>query len=78
MVAWTLGVPTARVEATPLEIVGAPWPNVILQNRAQSKSTLLPLPQQIIAWERDGAHYTLVAHNRTFRIFSTCGHGVRS
>jgi hypothetical protein len=78
MVAWTLGVPTARVEATPLDIVGAPWPNVILQNRAQSKSTLLPLPQQIIAWERAGAHYTLVAHNRTFRIFSTCGHGVHS
>jgi hypothetical protein len=76
MVAWTLGVPTARIEATPLGIVGAPWPNVILQNRAQSKSTLLPLPQQIIAWEHAGAHYTLVAHNRTFRIFSTCGHRV--
>jgi hypothetical protein len=74
MVAWTLGVPTSRIEATPLGIVGPPWPNVILQNRAQSKSRLLPLPQQIIAWEHEGAPYTLVAHNRTFRIFSTCAH----
>ena len=72
MLAWTLGVPTLRVQATPLTMVGAPWPNVVFQNRAQSKSTLLPLPQQIIAWERAGAHYRLVAHNRTFRVFSTC------
>jgi hypothetical protein len=72
MVAWMLGVPTSRVEATPLTIVGAPWPNVILQNRAQSKSTLLPLPKQIIAWEQAGAPYKLIVHNRTFRIFSTC------
>ncbi|HEY2657305.1 MAG TPA: hypothetical protein VGI55_16075 [Solirubrobacteraceae bacterium] len=72
MVAWTLGVRTLRVEAEPSQLAGPPWPNVILQARAQSKSTLLPTPAQIIAWERAGAHYTLVAHVRTFRVFSTC------
>jgi hypothetical protein len=73
MVAWTLGVRTLRVEATPLTgIVGPPWPNVILQTRAQSKSALLPLPQQILAWEREGAPYRLIVHVGTFRIFSTC------
>ena len=72
MVAWTLGVRTLGVEAEPTRLAGPPWPNVILQTRAQSKSTLLPTPAQIRAWERDGAHYTLVAHVRTFRLFSTC------
>jgi hypothetical protein len=72
MVAWRLGVRTLRVEAEPPTVVGAPWPNVILQTRAQSNSTLLPLPAQILAWERDGAHYRLIAHKRTFRVFSTC------
>jgi hypothetical protein len=72
MVAWTLGVRTLRVQAEPSQLAGPPWPNVILQTRAQSKSTLLPTPAQIIAWERAGAHYTLVAHVRTFRVFSTC------
>ncbi|MBV9192519.1 MAG: hypothetical protein JO168_00140 [Solirubrobacterales bacterium] len=72
MAAWNLGVPTARITATPLGLVGAPWPNVLLQNRAQSNSTLLPLPEQIAAWERAGAHYRLIVHNRTFRVFTTC------
>jgi hypothetical protein len=78
MVAWTLGVRTLRIEATPPRgIVGPPWPNVILQARAQSKSRLLPLPQQILAWEREGAHYTLIARSRTFRVFSTCPKAAR-
>jgi hypothetical protein len=72
MVAWTLGVRTLRVTAEPSSLAGPPWPNVILQARAQSNSTLLPTPTQIIAWERDGAHYRLAAHVRTFRVFSTC------
>ena len=72
MVAWTLDVHTLRVEAEPANLAGPPWPNVILQTRAQSNSTLLPTPQQIIAWEHDGAHYRLIAHVRTFRVFSTC------
>jgi hypothetical protein len=72
MAAWTLGVHTLRIEATPSKIAGPPWPAVILQARAQSNSRLLPTPQQIIAWEHDGAPYKLVAHVRTFRVFSTC------
>lgn len=72
MVAWTLGVHTLRIEATPSKLAGAPWPAVILQTRAQSNAHLLPTPQQIIAWEHDGAPYRLVAHVRTFRVFSTC------
>ncbi len=72
MVAWTLGVHTLRIQATPSKLVGPPWPAVILQTRAQSNAHLLPTPQQIIAWEHDGAPYRLVAHVRTFRVFSTC------
>jgi hypothetical protein len=72
MVAWTLGVHTLRVEAEPSKLAPPPWPAVILQARAQSTSTLLPTPQQIIAWEHEGAPYKLVAHVRTFRVFSTC------
>jgi hypothetical protein len=72
MVAWTLGVHTLRIEATPSNLAGPPWPTVILQARAQSNSTLLPTPQQIIAWEHAGAPYRLAAHVRTFRVFSTC------
>ncbi len=72
MTAWTLGVHTLRVEATPTNLVGPPWPAVILQTRAQSNSRLLPTPAQIIAWEHAGARYRLVAHVRTFRVFSTC------
>jgi hypothetical protein len=72
MVAWTLGVHTLRIEATPSKMVGPPWPAVILQTRAQSTSHLLPTPAQIIAWEQAGARYRLVAHVRTFRVFSTC------
>jgi hypothetical protein len=72
MVAWTLGVHTLRVQAEPSNLAGPPWPAVILQARAQSNSTLLPTPQQIIAWEHAGAPYKLVAHVRTFRVFSTC------
>ena len=78
MVAYQLGVHTLRVEAPPPTIVGPPWPNVILQTRAQSNTTLLPLAPQILAWERDGARYRLVAHVRTFRVFSTCPKGAVS
>lgn len=75
MLAYQLGVHTLRVEAPPPTIVGPPWPNVILQTRAQSNATLLPLAPQILAWEHEGAHYTLLARVRTFRVFSTCPRG---
>jgi len=72
MVAWNLGVRTLRIEAPPSKLAGPPYPAVILQTRAQSNSTLLPTPAQIIAWEHEGADYKLIAHVRTFRVFSTC------
>jgi hypothetical protein len=78
MVAWTLGVRTLRVEAEPSNLAGPPWPAVILQARAQSKSTLWLTPKQVIVWECAGPHYTLVAHVRTFRVFSTCAGKVTS
>jgi hypothetical protein len=82
MAAWTLGVHTLRIEATPTtppgKLAGPPWPDVILQARAQSNSTLLPTPQQVIAWEHAGAPYKLIAHVRTFRVFSTCAGKVTS
>ncbi|MGH2884938.1 MAG: hypothetical protein ACRDPA_19925, partial [Solirubrobacteraceae bacterium] len=56
----------------PSTLAGPPWPAVILQTRAQSNATLLPTPAQIIAWEHAGAKYKLIAHVRTFRVFSTC------
>ena len=78
MAAWTLGVRTLQVEAEPSNLAGPPWPAVILQTRAQSNATLLPTPQQIIAWEHEGAKYKLIAHVRTFRVFSTCASKVTS
>jgi hypothetical protein len=71
MVAWTLGVRTLRVTVPPTELSGPPWPDVIFQARDTSNATLLPLPAQILAWEREGAHYEYL-HVRTFRVFSTC------
>jgi hypothetical protein len=68
MVAWTLGVHTADIQASPLS--GAeppPPPNVILQTRAQSNSTLLPI---VHTWST--THYTYAAHVRTFRLFTHC------
>jgi hypothetical protein len=73
MVAYYLGVHTLQVQAPPSHSPAPPpWPNVILQTRAQSNATLLPTAGTIVAWEHDGARYTLLAHVRTFRIFSTC------
>ena len=68
MVAWTLGVHTLDIEASPA--AGAPpppAPNVILQTRAQSNSTLLPI---VHAWPN--VHYRYAGHVRTFRLFTNC------
>ena len=70
MVAWTLGVHTLDVEASPA--AGAPpppAPNVILQTRAQSNATLLPI---VHTWPN--VHYRYAGHARTFRLFTNC-HG---
>ena len=73
MLAWTLDVHTLRVQASPQ--AGAPIgppPNTIFQTRAQRKATLLPTFANVRAWEQAGAHYTVVAETKTFRVFSTC------
>jgi hypothetical protein len=80
MVAYDLGVRITRVQAPPTPPAGAPpgWlapgpgPNVIFQTRDTSHAALLPLPAQIRAWERDGAHYAM-RRVRTFYVFSSCG-----
>ncbi len=69
MLAWTLGVHTVDVQASPLggeEL--PPPPNVIFQTRAQRKSHLLPY---VGAWK--ATTYVKVAHVRTFRVFEHCG-----
>ena len=76
MVAWMLGVAPAAVQSPPAHLSGAPWPGVILQDRAEEDAALLPAPRQIRAWEHDGARYRLQAHVRTFSVFSTCAHKV--
>ena len=72
MVAYALGVRTLQVEAQPTGLAGPPWPATILQDRDTSHAALLPSPQQILAWEHEGAHYTTFFHQRTYYVFSTC------
>jgi len=68
MLAWTLGVHTLRVQASPLPHAPLPpAPNVIFQTRAQRHSSLLPR-----AHDWSGVYYRLVAHVRTFRVYSHC------
>jgi hypothetical protein len=68
MVAWTLGVHTLQIESSPLSRTHLPpAPNVIFQTRAQRHASLLP---HVRDWQ--GTHYRLVAHVRTFRVYSNC------
>jgi len=65
MLAWTLGVHTLGVQASPLSLSPLPpAPNVIFQTRAQRNSHLLPV---VRAWK--GVSYREVAHVRTFRVY---------
>jgi hypothetical protein len=74
MVAWTLGVHTVDVQASPLKLpTSVPPPNVIFQTRAQRNAHLLPV---VGAWR--GTPYRLVARTRTFRVFENCRGTVRS
>jgi hypothetical protein len=77
MVAWTLGLPQARVELAPTRLTTSPAPAVILQDRARPGSALLPATSQIASWEHAGARYRLLARTRSFTLFSTCTHKVR-
>jgi hypothetical protein len=83
MVAWYLGVRTLDVESPPAVnantgvAVGANgqpskvWPNTIFQDADTRSAPLLPLPNTIIAWERDGARYRHI-YTPTFRFFQVC------
>jgi hypothetical protein len=82
MVAWYLGVRTLRVLAPPavnaqgvaVDGSGRPltrWPNTIFQDRDTRSSALLPLPDTIKAWQRDGARYRFV-RRRTIWFFQDC------
>jgi hypothetical protein len=65
MLAWTLGVHTIDVEASPQSVSDpGPPPNVIFQTRAQRNAHLLPV---VGAWKT--TPYRLVARTRTFRVF---------
>jgi len=66
MLAWTLGVHTLRVEASPASVArpGAP-PNLIFQTRATRRAFLLPV---VGVWK--SIHYRLVAHVSTFTVYS--------
>jgi hypothetical protein len=71
MLAWNLHVHTLVIEASPPSYAarGAP-PAVIFQTRAQRNASLLP---HVYYWAtQPGVHYTLVAHDRTFRVFANC------
>jgi hypothetical protein len=69
LVAWTLGVHTLAVEGPPA--ADAPpgvAPNVVLQTRAQTDASLLPV---LHSWPN--VHYTYIGKVRTFRLFEHCG-----
>ena len=70
MLAWNLNVHTLRIEASPTVAGSGTPPNVIFQTRAQRSAHLLPI---VGAWH--GAHYALVAHVRTFRVYASCANG---
>jgi hypothetical protein len=68
MLAWTLGVHSRRIEASPLSQTIPPSPpNVIFQTRAQRNAHLLPL---LSTWP--GTRYTLVARLHTFMVYADC------
>jgi glucose uptake protein GlcU len=68
LVAWTLGTHTLTILGPPAAGTkpGAA-PNVVLQTRAQTNATLLPI---LHAWPN--VHYTYVGSMRTFRLFEHC------
>ena len=66
MLAWTLGVHTLDVEASPNGGPAPPAPNVIFQTRAQRNATrcrVVRLAQRALS---------ACGHVRTFRVYSNC------
>jgi hypothetical protein len=69
MLAYMLDVHTAQVQAAPLTEQGLPpAPNLIFQTRAQRNASLLP---RVRDWSST-VPYQLVAHVRTFKVYSHC------
>ncbi|MGI8902859.1 MAG: hypothetical protein ACR2IP_04210 [Solirubrobacteraceae bacterium] len=70
MLAWTLGVHTVRVDASPLK--GGPLPpppDVIFQVRAQHHASLLP---RVSDWPTVSYHRVPLAGVHAFRVYSRC------
>ena len=67
MVAWTLGVHTAQIEAPPPPKATVTAPNVILQTRDTRHSSLLPL---VRTWP--SVHYTYIGSGGPFNLFTSC------
>jgi hypothetical protein len=75
MLAWYLDEATANVEDQPTpppgQVAGAPWPNVIMQDRDTGSATLFPTFAQINAWTKDGARYRVIT-TKEIRFFEDC------
>lgn len=69
MLAYMLGVHTLRVQEPPAIAGTGRAPNVIFQTRAQRAARLLPI---VRPWH---VPYSLVDHQRTFRVFMKCPGG---
>jgi len=80
MVAWYLGVRTIQVLDQPVvndqglaPVAPGQWPATILQTRDTRHAALLPLPETIIGWEHQGAHYRFTRTKEVF-FFQDCSH----
>jgi hypothetical protein len=76
MVAWYMNQRTLNIEDQPTppvgqSVVGAPWPNIIMQDRDNGGASLLPTWQQINAWTSEGARYK-VTTTKEVRFFQDC------
>jgi hypothetical protein len=80
MVAWYLNVRMIDVlDQPPVNAAGldpvakGQWPATIFQDSDTRDAALLPLPDTIIGWEREGAHYVYEpGPHHAFRFFQAC------
>ncbi len=80
MVAWYLDVRTLEVADQPptnanglAPVPKGQWPATIFQDEDTRGATLLPLPQTIIGWEHEGAHYSAtIGPHDTMHFFQDC------
>jgi hypothetical protein len=78
MVAWYMNERTLNIEDQPTvnaagvsQPEGAPWPNIIMQDRDTGGAARLPLWQTINAWEKQGARYKVIT-TKEIRFFEDC------